>query len=166
MALMNFFLVIMASPSMLAIFAAAIPTSTATRSSTTSFALKSRPLCTDTAFASDLFLVPYHISPAYNYAVLSSVSSTNRAVVGYLNGTDAELAAEDGDLIFNLGIADQDIPFGFLINQVNLTYNPIEINAGNGTRGVFIDHRVIKFHSPLKGGFYGESQLVLTSSVL
>lgn len=37
----------------------------------------------------------------------------------------------------------------------NESYIPVEINAGNGTQGIFIDQGVIKVHDPLSGGFYG-----------
>ncbi len=43
------------------------------------------------------------------------------------------------------------------MNQINTTYNPIEINAGGGTKGIFIDQGVIKYHNPISGGFYGQS---------
>ena len=43
-----------------------------------------------------------------------------------------------------------------MIDKVNSTYNPIEINAGPGTKGIFIDQGVIKYHNPLSGGFYGK----------
>lgn len=37
----------------------------------------------------------------------------------------------------------------------NESYIPVEINAGNGTQGIFIDQGFIKVHDPLSGGFYG-----------
>jgi len=40
-------------------------------------------------------------------------------------------------------------------DSVNTTYNPIEINPGPGTHGIFIGQGVIKVNSPISGGFYG-----------
>lgn len=48
--------------------------------------------------------------------------------------------------------------YGFIIDSLNATYNPILINAGDGgTRGIFIDQGVLKYHDPISGGFYGMS---------
>lgn len=122
------------------------------------FQLRSRGLSpSDTTF-DGLVLEPYHIAPAYNWAVLEpqKVEDTGAlsGLVGYLNGTSAEMEDEESDLLFDYGSGSP--PYGFVINQVNQTYNPIEVNVGNGTRGIFIDQGVIKYHDPLSGGFYGE----------
>lgn len=42
-----------------------------------------------------------------------------------------------------------------LPDSVNATYNPIEINAGSGTKGIYINQGVIKYNNPTSGGFYG-----------
>lgn len=43
-----------------------------------------------------------------------------------------------------------------VIDRVNSTYNPIEINAGTGTKGIYINQGVIKYNNPISGGFYGQ----------
>ena len=141
----------------------ATPTSTMaapTSSVTTSprFQLQSRGLSPSNTTFDGLVLEPYHIYPAYNWAVLAPPMGESTGslggIIGYLNGTAAEIEDEESDLLFDYGNGNP--PYGFVINQVNQTYNPIEINAGNGTRGIFIDQGVIKYHNPLSGGFYGE----------
>ena len=137
-------------------YVAAAPTSTT--ETTPQFKLKSRALDPSSPSFSDLYLEAYHIYPSFNYAVLSPKSTEDAGIIGYLNGTAAELEAEEADLIFDYSTGSP--PYGFVIDQVNTTYNPVEINAGNGTRGIFIDQGVIKYHNPLSGGFYGESKTV------
>ena len=140
---------------LLVLSATTIALPTTTTSSSHPFILKSRSLLPNTTFSDDLLLTPYHIGPAYNYAVLAPASSSNPGIIGHLNGTAAELAAEEADLIFDFGFGDGDLFYGFVIDQVNATYSPVFINAGNGTRGIFVDQGVIKYHNPLSGGFYG-----------
>lgn len=43
-----------------------------------------------------------------------------------------------------------------LTDSVNATYNPVEINAGTGTTGIYIDQGKIKYNNPISGGFYGK----------
>lgn len=118
------------------------------------FKLKSRGLSPSNPAFNNLYLEPYHIYPALNYAVLSLKSTQNPGVIGYLNGTATEPADDQGDLLFHFG--SDEPPYGFVIDLVNATSNPIEINAGNGTQGIFIDQGIIKYHNPISGGFYGE----------
>ena len=116
------------------------------------FKLKSLALSPSNSSLSNLYLEPYHIYPGANYAVLSPKTPTNLGVIGYLNGTAEDFANENTDFLFNFDPA----PYGFIIDSVNATYNPILINAGNGTTGIFIDQGVIKYHNPIAGGFYGK----------
>ena len=119
-----------------------------------SFKLKSRVLSPSNSSFDNLYLEPYHIYPGANYAVLSPKSATNPGIIGYLNGTAAIFADENTDLLFGFDLNAG--PYGFIIDSVNATYNPILINAGNGTTGIFIDQGVIKYHNPISGGFYGK----------
>ena len=116
------------------------------------FRIKSLVLSPPNTSLNNLYLEPYHIYPSANYAVLSPKSATNPGIIGYLNGTAADFANENTDLLFNLNA----IPYGFSIDSVNATYHPILINVGNGTRGIFIDQGIIKYHNPISGGFYGK----------
>ena len=120
------------------------------------FKLKSLALSASDSSFSNLYLEPYHIYPGANYAVLSPKISTNLGIIGYLNGTAEDFANENTDLLFNFDPA----PYGFIIDSVNATYNPILINVGNGTAGIFIDQGIIKYHNPISGGFYGKTLLV------
>ena len=132
--------------------AIAAPTSPDETSKT--FKLKSRVLSPFNSSFNNLYLEPYHIFPGANYAVLTPKSTTDPGIIGYLNGTAADFADENTDLLFF-----SDPPYGFIIDTVNATYNPILINAGNGTTGIFIDQGIIKYHNPISGGFYGKQTL-------
>ena len=55
----------------------------------------------------------------------------------------------------NLLFPGNSFPYGFVIDQVDATYDPIEINAGNGTKGIFIHHGIIKYRHLLSEGFNG-----------
>ena len=134
--------------------AVAVPISPDETSKT--FKLKSLALSTSNSSFSDLYLEPYHIYPGANYAVLSPKTPTNLGIIGYLNGTAEDFANENTDLLFDFDPA----PYGFIIDSVNATYNPILINVGNGTAGIFIDQGIIKYHNPISGGFYGKTLLV------
>ena len=120
------------------------------------FKLKSLTLPSSNSSFSNLYLEPYHVYPGANYAVLSPKTPTNLGIIGYLNGTTEDFANENTDLLFNF---DPE-PYGFIIDSVNATYNPILINAGNGTAGIFVDQGIIKYHNPLSGGFYGKMTLL------
>ena len=121
-----------------------------------SFKLKSLVLSPPNSSFNSLYLEPYHIYPGANYAVLSPQTATNPGIIGRLNGSAADFANENTDLLF----FDNPPPYGFIIDSVNATYNPILINAGNGTTGIFIDQGIIKYHNPISGGFYGMSTLI------
>lgn len=121
------------------------------------FKLKSHVLSPPNQAFENLYLNTYHIAPAYNYAVLEPQTDRAPGIIGHLNGTAKELARDEGDLIFDFSGAQ--FPYGFVIDQVNATYNPILINAGNGTKGIFVDQGVIKYHNPMSGGFYGKLSL-------
>lgn len=41
------------------------------------------------------------------------------------------------------------------LDSVNATYNPVEINVGKGTQGIFIDRGLLRYNNPMSGGFYG-----------
>ncbi len=119
-----------------------------------SFKLKSHVLTPPNPSFETLYLEPYHIYPAFNYAVFALKTAANPGIVGHLNGTADDFTYDNADLIFGFG---GSFPYGFVIDQINTTYNPIEINAGGGTKGIFIDQGVIKYHNPISGGFYGQS---------
>jgi len=119
-----------------------------------SFKLKSHVLTPPNPSFETLYLEPYHIYPAFNYAVFALKTAANPGIVGHLNGTADDFTYDNADLIFGFG---GSFPYGFVIDQINTTYNPIEVNAGGGTKGIFIDQGVIKYHNPISGGFYGQS---------
>ena len=59
-----------------------------------------------------------------------------------------------------------ELSFGFFIDMVNATFNPVEIVVEQGMRGVFVDQGVVKVNDPLSGGIYGmflEFLVVFTS---
>lgn len=114
------------------------------------FKLKSHVLTPANPSFENLYLEAYHTAPAYNWATLYPKSSQNKGIVGYLNGTKEEFNEQITNLLFK----GNGFPYGFVIDSVNTTYNPIEINAGSGTQGIFIDQGVIKYHNPISGGFY------------
>lgn len=133
-----------------AVLTSAIATPITSDETSKTFKLKSFVLSPPNPFFNNLYLEPYHIYPGANYAVLSPESATNPGIIGYLNGTAADFANESTDLLFNGNPA----PYGFIIDSVNATYNPILINAGNGTTGIFIEQGIIKYNNPISGGFY------------
>ena len=137
--------------------AAAAPISTDETSTT--FRLKSLVISPPNPSFDNLYLETYHIYPGANYAVLSAQTSTNAGVIGYLNGTAADFADETTDLLFY-----DNPPYGFIIDSVNATYNPILINAGNGTTGIYNDQGIIKYNDPMSGGFYGKWRLPLPTN--
>ena len=53
-------------------------------------------------------------------------------------------------------IGNGNPPYGFVIQQVDASYNPVEIKGRNGTKGVFVERGVLKYHNRQSGGFYGE----------
>lgn len=122
------------------------------------FKLKSHSLSSSTSAFENLYLEPYHIYPAFNYATLYPKTARDPGIIGFLNGTKQELEDDQGDLIFNLGQAGI---YGFVIDRVNSTYNPIEINAGTGTKGIYINQGVIKYNNPISGGFYACNSTLL-----
>jgi len=73
------------------------------------FKLKSHVLVTPNPAFENLYLEPYHIRPAFNYAVLCPQTAQNPGIVGFLNGTTQELADGQGDLLFRGGA------YGFVI---------------------------------------------------
>lgn len=135
------------------------------------FRLKSHVLVPPTPSFENLYLEPYHLtSPSkLNYAVLCPQTAQKKGVISFLNGTTQELADGQGDLLvrggevgFVIGLS----PFyqckwgkrltSEMVDSVNSTYNPIELNAGPGTNGIFIGQGVVKYNNPISGGFYGE----------
>ena len=138
--------------SLIALLTGAIAAPTSLDETSRTFKLKSRILSPSNSSFNNLYLEPYHIYPGANYAVLSPKSATNPGIIGYLNGTAADFEDENTDLLFDF----DPVPYGFIIDSVNATYNPILINAGNGTTGIFIDQGIIKYHNPISGGFYGK----------
>lgn len=76
------------------------------------FTLKSHVLAPANPAFENLYLEPYHISPAVNYATLYPKSGANQGVIGYLNGTEQELEDDQGNLLFEAGPAGV---YGFVI---------------------------------------------------
>lgn len=145
---MKFFLYI----STLLTYAIATPISPDETSKT--FKLRSLVLSPSNSSFNNLYLKAYHIYPSHNYAVLAPKTPENLGNVGYLNGTAEDFANKNTDLLFDFSPGT----YSFIIDSVNATYNPIFINIGNGTgtAGIFIDQNMIKYHSPISGGFYGK----------
>ncbi|CAF9916157.1 MAG: hypothetical protein HETSPECPRED_002779 [Heterodermia speciosa] len=133
----------------------AVPTKPSHPHHSRKFTLKSHVLSPPNPAFDNLDLEPYHIYPAFNYAVFVS---GQKGIVGYLNGTRQEFADNTGNLLFDGG---SNIVYGFIIDSVNSTYNPIEINAGLGTKGIFINQGVIKYNNPASGGFYACNETLL-----
>ncbi|KAL9121116.1 MAG: hypothetical protein Q9187_002330, partial [Circinaria calcarea] len=138
--------------SALALFLASIPSSSALPAATKfqvspSFTLRASLYdAVNTSFA-NLSVTSYHTGPGTAYAVLAPGPGR----IAHLNGTEEELDHENGNMVFE----GSSFPSSFIIDRVNQTYNPIEINAGEGgTPGIFIDQGFIKVHDPLSGGFY------------
>lgn len=137
---------------LLALLASSIAAPTSPAETSKTFKLKSHVLSPSNSPFTNLYLEPYHIYPGANYAVLTPKSTSNPGIIGYLNGTAADFTNENTDLLF----FSNPYPYGFIIDSVNATYNPILINAGSGTTGIFIDQGIIKYHNPISGGFYGK----------
>ena len=104
------------------------------------FELEAHVLSCDASSFEGFYLLSYHIYPDGSYAVLRALSSKNPDITGYLNGTVEELAHQEGDLIF----AGSQYPYGFVIDTLNATYNPIFINVGSGTKGSFVEHGILE----------------------
>ena len=119
-----------------------------------SFRLRSHVLTPPRPLFESLYIEPYHIYPPFNYAVFTPKTPKKPGIIGRLNGTAEDLANDAGDLVFDFG---GQFTYSFVIDQINATYNPIKILPGSGTKSIFIDQGVIKYHNPLSGGFYGES---------
>ncbi|MCJ1234833.1 hypothetical protein MMC14_002796 [Varicellaria rhodocarpa] len=132
-------------------------TTTSSKKPTTSppFTLSSTlvsPTTGNPSFA-NLNLTSYHTGAGLSWAVLQN----GLARPAYLNGTAADFKNENTELLFS----GDNFPFGFVIDRVNSTYDPVEINAGTGTKGIFIDQGVVKVHDPLSGGFYACNNTLL-----
>ncbi|CAO1603184.1 hypothetical protein XANCAGTX0491_006776 [Xanthoria calcicola] len=136
--------------------ALAVPTPTASQPSdqaithSRNFTIKSHVLAPAQSGFDNLYLEPYHIYPAFNYATFWPKSDQTPGIVGFLNGTKHELKNDQGNLLFLGGGG----VYGFIIDSVNSTYNPVEINAGTGTKGIYVNQGVIKYNNPSSGGFY------------
>ncbi|KAI4269123.1 MAG: hypothetical protein L6R38_007583 [Xanthoria sp. 2 TBL-2021] len=141
---------------LLPLVALAVPTPTESQPSnqeiihTRNFTIKSHVIAPAQSSFENLYLEPYHIYPAFNYATLWPKSDTTPGIVGFLNGTGRELENDQGNLLFLGGGG----VYGFIIDRVNSTYNPVEINAGEGTKGIYINQDIIKYNNPISGGFY------------
>ena len=131
---------------------ASAPAATASTAPIRSFKLKSRVLKPHKAHKFDkLYLESYHIEPAFNYAVLHSQTVQDPGIVGHLNGTATEIAHREADLLF----PGNGFPYGFVLFRIDGFHGPVEINAGNGTKGIYIDGKILKYASASHGGFYG-----------
>ncbi|KAL8847190.1 MAG: hypothetical protein Q9221_007752 [Calogaya cf. arnoldii] len=113
------------------------------------FTIRSRGVAPASGF-DNLFVEPYHISPTFNYATLWPITARTPGIVGFLNGTTRQLKYGQGNLLFSGGGG----VYGFIIDSVNATYNPVEINAFTGTSGIYVNNGVIKYNNPQSGGFY------------
>ncbi|KAL8992855.1 MAG: hypothetical protein Q9169_006788 [Polycauliona sp. 2 TL-2023] len=116
------------------------------------FTIRSHAISRAQSAFDNLYLEPYHIYPTFNYATLYPKTDRTPGIVGFLNGTRNELKYDQGNLLFLGGGG----VYGFIIDTVNATYNPMEINVGTGTKGIYIGQGVIKYNNPISGGFYGE----------
>ncbi|KAL8651242.1 MAG: hypothetical protein Q9226_004784 [Calogaya cf. arnoldii] len=139
----------------LPLLALAVPTPTENQASdqainrSRNLTIRSRGIAPSSGF-DNLFLEPYHIYPTFNYATLWPITARTPGIVGFLNGTTRELKYGQGNLLFLGGGG----VYGFIIDNVNATYNPVEINAGTGTNGIYVNQGVIKYNNPQSGGFY------------
>lgn len=141
----------------------------ATSTHSPAFRLKSHVLTPAVPSFENLYLEPYHIRPGFDYAVLCPQTAQKKGTVGFLNGTAQELADGQGDLLvrggglgFVIGLSPylsvqmgREADKSGRADSVNSTYNPIELNPGPGTNGIFIGQEVIKYNNPISGGFYG-----------
>ena len=75
----------------------------------------------------------------------------------HLNGTITDFANKNTDLIFE----GSQYPYGFVINMYNKSSQPIEINAGSGTRGIYLYRGHVRYNDPPADGFYGMCTLIL-----
>ncbi|KAI4195628.1 MAG: hypothetical protein LQ350_007099 [Teloschistes chrysophthalmus] len=125
---------------------------------TRSFILTSHVLSPANPAFENLVVEPYHIDPVFNYATLWPKSAQTQGVKGFLNGTKQQLDGQQGYLAFDFGKGGI---YGFKIDSINSTFNPIEINAGPGTDGMYIDQGVIKYNNPISGGFYACNSTLL-----
>lgn len=91
--------------SLLPLLTQSLPTASVQHSK--KFKLKSHvlsPSATTSSFE-NLYLEPYHIYPAFNYATLYPKTKSTPGIIGYLNGTRQEIEDDQGGLVFNLGKA-------------------------------------------------------------
>lgn len=77
------------------------------------FTIKSHVLDPAKSSFENLYLEPYHIYPAFNYATLYLKSENTPGIVGFLNGTRRELADDRGNLLFLGGGG----VYGFIIGE-------------------------------------------------
>lgn len=127
-------------------------------SSTGCFRLRSRTLASsNTSLFTNLYLNPYHIYPAFNYAVLTPSTPTNPGIIADFGPLHPEIGPGDGEIRFAFGDGGE-LQYGLIIDSLdtNFTYNPLEINAGEGTGAFFLDQGFVKVQDPSSGGFYGE----------
>ena len=131
-----------------------ISTSPLRRLSTPTFQLVSSS--PSSAF-SNLKLSSYHIYPGGDYAVLVTPSETDPGLSGYLNGTVADFRTRQTTFVTPAGSFDE----GLVISRINASYNPVEINAGEGTKGIYLDRGgALKVNAEDSAGFYAcNSQL-------
>ena len=108
--------------------ALAVPTPTASQPSdqaithSRNFTIKSHVLAPAQSGFDNLYLEPYHIYPAFNYATFWPKSDQTPGIVGFLNGTKHELKNDQGNLLFLGGGG----VYGFIIGESSSTWN-----AGN-----------------------------------
>lgn len=131
--------------------------------SSTPFTLTSKTLDGSTPFNA-LPVYPYHIDPTDNWAVLGAGGTTSPAPTAVINGTVDELATARGDLVFGFG-ADGSLPYSWIVSGQFGAGVPIQINAGEGTRGIYLhdDGReageelyVLEYDTPFFSGWYGK----------
>ena len=100
-----------------------------------SLKLTSRVLTPPNSSFNNLYLSSYHIYPAFDYAVFVTNNTQGSGIVGYLNGTAAEFVEHETDLVYDIGNGNP--PYGFVIQQVYSSYNPVEIKGGKWDEGGF-----------------------------
>ena len=93
------------------------------------FTIKSHVLAPAQSGFENLYLEPYHIYPAFNYATFWPKSDRTPGIVGFLNGTRRELENDQGNLLFLGGGG----VYGFIIGESSSTWN-----AGNPRSSVLL----------------------------
>ena len=112
---------------------------------------------------SNLKLSIYHIYPGGDYAVLVTPTTADPGLLGYLNGTVADFRTRQTTFVVPAGSFDE----GLVISRINASYNLVEVNAGVGTKGIYLAKGgTLEVNAEGSAGFYAcESQLPFGAAV-